>query len=85
MHAVTCVVVAISVLDNLIAAGQHLAGTQADTELPTGYAWLIFPERAGARDASDRWSRPRDRPDRDDAPESASARPWRSPSCDRAA
>ena len=48
MHAVTSVVVAISVLDNVIAAGQHLTGTQADTELPTGYAWLIFPAAIGS-------------------------------------
>jgi lysyl-tRNA synthetase, class II len=48
MHAVTSVVVAISVLDNLIAAGQHLTGAQTDTELPTGYGWLIFPAAIGS-------------------------------------
>jgi lysyl-tRNA synthetase class 2 len=48
MHVVTCVVVAISALDNVVACLQRTAGVPGDTELPTGYAWLIYPAAVGS-------------------------------------
>ena len=42
MHAVTCVVLAISALDNVTAAAQEMAGTRVDSELPAGYGWFVY-------------------------------------------
>jgi lysyl-tRNA synthetase class 2 len=48
MYVVTLVVIAISALDNIAAAAQHLSGTRVDSELPAGYDWFVYLAVAGS-------------------------------------
>ena len=48
MHAVLCLVLALSMLDNALGAWQHLTGRAADNELPAGDYRLIYVAAIGS-------------------------------------